>query len=740
MSTIYSFGSYVRRRRKALDMTQRELAEVVGCALVTLKKIETDRRRPSPEMAARLAECLAVPEAEHLAFMAAARGAGQVDNLAPPRPTALFPPHDVVPTAPTQLIGREAEIATTLALLSLSDVRLATLVGPGGIGKTRLALAAAAALQQTRPRLFGEGIVFVDLAATSDAGKLTPAMAAALGFELDTGGRDPRPPFDQLAAFLKTRNTLLILDNLEQIAGARHVIDNLLRSTTNLKILATSRERLDLPWEHLVSLPGLAYPTGTAADPAEFPAGRLFLARARRIRPNYSPDPADRRGLAELCALVDGMPLALELAASWIDTLSLAEIAGELHHDLGFPVGSDDLPQRHSSLRAVWDSAWERLDAPEQAAFAQLCVFRGGFTRAAAESVAGVTLGLLGRLTAKYLITLDRKAGRYRVHEMLRQYGFANLEALGAGETLTRRFNYFSRFVADQALRIHGPEQPDALRRIAAETDNLAAALEWGLSTPGEGERTAQMMDDLHWYWRIRSHVAEASAWLDRALALPGLSAVAEAQLLYGAGHFAWMRGDFFLARDRHTAVLARWQAAAAADSLAAAVTTLHLAMSYSNLEDQPGAAPLFAAALARFRELGATWYETFSLSLVAKNRQALGDGDGAARAAAEHLRLVAQLGDPWLTGLGRLLLGELALDAGDLAGARRLLEEGLAAQRVTGHSHSVGAALTMLGEIARQVGDRAAALEYYGEAAALYETMGFAGFAAETREIIRLL
>lgn len=737
MEPIFSFGYFVRRRRKALDLTQRELAEAAGCALVTLKKIETDRRRPSPEMAARLAECLALPEAEWPVFMAAARGIAPVDALAGPQPAPLFPPADALPATPLPLIGREAEIATVLALLAAPDARLVTLVGPGGIGKTRLALATAGTLQQTHPRPFSAGIVFIDLAAAFDPAQIAPAIAAATGFEPDTGGRrDARPASEQLAAFLRPRDMLLILDNLEQLDGARRVIDELLRATAAPKFLATSRERLDLPWEHLVALPGLAYPFG-GKDAAEYPAGRLFLARARRLRPDYAPGPADLRALAALCALVDGMPLALELAATWIDTLSLSDITAELSHDLGLPGDSGgELPERHRSLQAVWDSAWARLTPAEQAAFAQLCVFRGGFTRDAAAAVAGVTLGLLGRLTGKYLITLDRDAGRYRIHELLRQYGYANLEAAGAaGETHRSHFNYLLDLVESQAPRIHGPEQAAALGRIAAEAGNLDLALEWALADPGRGDELARLCAGLHWYWRIRSRVAEASAWLDRALAQPGLSAVAVARLLFGAGHFAWMRGEFELARDRHRAALDRWQAAGLGDSLEAAVTTQHLAMSYSQLGDPEAAAPLFAAAHARFTALGATWYEAFILPQIAQNRQALGDMDGAERAAAGHLALAARVGDPWLTGLGRVNLGELAWRAGDRPRARQLMAEGIAAQRLTGHSHSVGAALLMLGEIALQEGDRVAAGDYFGQAVALYETMGHARYAAEAKD-----
>lgn len=749
---IYSFGTFVRRRRKALDMTQRELAEAVGCALVTLKKIETDQRRPSPEMAARLAECLAIPEAEMAPFLAAARGLLAVDSLARQPPPALLPPRDVVPLAATPLIGREVDIATVLALLGSPDARLVSLVGPGGIGKTRLALGAAAALQQVRPRPFASGIVFVDLAAVSDVAGMADAVATAMGFEPNTRSHAPRSVFDQMAEFLRRRDILLILDNLEQLDGARRVIDDLLRATSSLKVLATSRERLDLPWEHLLALRGLAYPSETAADPATFPAGQLFLNRARRLRPDFVPGLADRRALTGLCALVDGLPLALELAAAWIDTLSLAEIAAELRHDLSLPGETrDDRPERHRSLGAVWDGAWARLAEAERAAFAQLCVFRGGFTRSAAEAVAGVTLGLLGRLTAKYLITFDPGAGRYRIHELLRQYGYANLETLGtADDAHQRHFDYFLAYIESLAPRVRSWEQAEALGRIAADSDNVAAALEWGLARAERVDSVVRLLSALHWYWRIRSRVLEASTWIERALAVLGLTPVgtgmkpaqtpAAAQLLFESGHFAWMRGEFFLARDRQAAALAIWEALGRGDGHEAAVTRQHLAMALSYLDDPWAAAPLAEAALVRFRELGQTWWVTFILPQVAKIRLTLGDRAGSDAAAAEHLQLVDNLGFPWLTGLGRLNLGELAWQQGDHDRARRLIEEGLAAQRLVGHTHSVGSALMMLGEIAVEQGDRRAAAGHFAEALALYEAIGHTHFAAEASEKLRLI
>lgn len=330
METIYSFGYWVRRRRKALDLTQRELADRVGCALITLKKIEADERRPSPQMAERLAEALAIPVGDHDDFIASARGDRPVDTLGPPPQPIFHRVRDFIPSPATPLVGREAELRTALALLERPDARLVTIAGPGGIGKTRLALAVGEALRERGPHRYPQGVFFVDLAAASSAGDMAGTIAAALGFEPDDRNRDRQPIVRQLAEYLRARDCLVILDNVEQIEGAGAALHEWLRQSTAVCFLVTSRERLNLAGEHLLALPGLPCPTGEMPDPESYPAGRLFLARARRVRSGFVAREGEWTALADICRMVDGMPLALELAAGWVETLTTGEIAFEL--------------------------------------------------------------------------------------------------------------------------------------------------------------------------------------------------------------------------------------------------------------------------------------------------------------------------------------------------------------------------------------------------------------------------
>lgn len=739
MEEVSSFGYWVRRRRKALDMTQRELADVTGCALVTLKKIELDERRPSVEMAERLAGALKLDLAERDAFIAIARGRLPAADLAPPAVARALAPRDFLPAPATPLVGREGEIATVLALLEQPDVRLVTLLGPGGMGKTRLALAVGEALLRRTPRPYRSGILFVDLAVATSAEQLVLDIAAAVGFKPDAGGNTAVET--QLAGYLRERPYLLILDNLEQVQGAAGAISRLLGGTLQPRFLVTSRQRLGLSWEHVVSLPGLAFPHDPADDPAAFPSGRLFLNRAGRILPGYELQPGEASTLAHLCALVDGMPLALELAAAWVDTLRLEEIVAELSRDLGV-LDSDleELPQRHRSLRAVWESTWERLEEAERTAFARLSVFQGGFTRGAAEAVAGASLGTLAGLTGRYLVGLDRAAGRYRLHELLRQFGYAKLVERGEAEAIHRLyFDFYCAFAREQMARLRGRELSDAQARFVAEMDNLTCALDWGLRHPEVADETAALFNDVAWHWRIRSQIAEASAWSARVMAGGGRSSLGQAQVLLHDGQFTWMRGDAELARNRQLAALSLLAGCDAGDPAVqhlAAEVNHHLAMALHGLGQTGSADALLEQSVATFRQLDDRWWLAFSLSWLSRARYTLGDIASASAAREEYSALAHSIGNPWLPIHG-LHHAEVLFDEGRLQESRTMALNTARNQRLTGHLHSLGQTYILLGRIDRREGDEAAAGRNFEEAIAVFESIGHERYIAEVKALM---
>lgn len=739
VETIYSFGYWVRRRRKALDLTQRELAGRVGCALITLKKIEADERRPSGQMAERLAEALTIPAAEYEAFISAARGERPVDTLGPPSQPIFHRTRDMIPTPATPLVGREAELRTVLALLERPDASLVTIAGPGGIGKTRLALAVGETLRERGPHRFPQGIFFVDLAAALTGDDMAGAIAATLGFEPDERNRDRLPIVRQLGDYLRTRDCLLILDNVEQIEEAAATLHEWLRQSTVVCFLVTSRERMNLMGEHLLALPGLPCPAGEMPDPESYPAGRLFLTRARRVRPEFVAREGEWSALAGICRMVDGMPLALELAAGWVETLTTGEIAFELQRDLGLLAGDlIDLPDRHRSLDAVWASTWARLDEETQAAFTRLSLFRGGFTRAAAEAVAGASLATLARLTGHFLMTLERETGRYRIHELLRQYGLEQLGASSAAADARRQhFDYYEKLLAEEVPRMRGPEQLDVLARLDLEQDNIRLALRWGLESPVYADRLAEMLFNLHWYWRARSRVREGQEWAAQALAMSGRSPAGEAALRFVAGHMVWMAGDFAGAREYQSGSLANWEASGQSDS----ILTAHIynAMGMAKFQEGQNSEALQwkRRSLALFRELGDEWGSTFILGQMGRVYQLLGDSEIGEAVMGEALLLGRRLGDPFLLAIFLSNAAYMALGDGDMARAAELAREAGVYQRATGHTHSLGQSLMMLGRYARQQGDEATARAYLEEALAVFRDIGHQGFVAQVEELL---
>ena len=355
---------------------------------------------------------------------------------------AASPQHNL-PSPLTSFVGRADELAHLAAQLN-GDTRLLTVVGAGGVGKTRLALAAAGALRGQ----FADGTWWVALAGVQPAddeaiqrATLASAIATALGRTL--GGR--RPPLDELADTLHDCAALLVLDNCEHLPEVAAVARALLETAPKLRVLATSREPLGLGGEALLRLGGLPVPEAGAADPASYPGVRLFLERAARHTPGWGQDAAEVAAVARLCRLLDGLPLGIELAAHWVGHYTPDEIAAAIQTDLDFLAArTRDVPDRHRSLRAVFDYTWNLLTAVEQQGLAHLSVFRGTFDRAAAQAVAGVRATTLVALVDKSLLR-QAEVGRYNLHELLRQFAAERLDA--SGEAVAMRVQHAAYYL-----------------------------------------------------------------------------------------------------------------------------------------------------------------------------------------------------------------------------------------------------------------------------------------------------
>ncbi len=498
MEPVVSFGQWVRMRRTSLHLTQGELARRVFCSEITIRKIEGDERRPSPEIARGLAEHLQLPADLAPRFLKVARGDLNVDHLPLLQVDSERPRHwlPVLSRADlaipnTSFLGRTQEVAQICDLLQASDVRLLTLVGPPGIGKSRLSLHVAAELGDA----FLNGAQFVPLAPLRDPALVPDAVAQLFGFA-ESGFATP---LDYLRVELRQRHLLLILDNFEQVLAARAFVQELLAVAPQVKILVTSRVALGVAGERLFPVPALSMPVTANAPSAlaaiRFPAVQLLVSRARAANPAFALTTENAGDIAAICARVDGLPLAIELVAARLKTLTPAALLARLTDWLALPVeGAGALPERHRTLRSAIAWSYDLLAPAAQSLFARLGVFVHGATLELAQAVcagadkpAGSVNEQLEILVSHNLVRAeDGGAGatRYTMLETVLDYARDRLAVQGEMELIRRRHaEAFCAFAEAAAPRLLGLERRAWLERVEAETDNLRAALGWGRST-----------------------------------------------------------------------------------------------------------------------------------------------------------------------------------------------------------------------------------------------------------------
>ncbi|HVO70443.1 MAG TPA: helix-turn-helix domain-containing protein, partial [Aggregatilineaceae bacterium] len=587
------FGNWLRQRRKALDLTQAELAQQVGCALVTMKKIETGVRRPSKQIAERLATVLAIEPSAQAAFVAFARELSATPPAGLAAGMGSGPAHHL-PSQPTTFVGRSRELADIRQRLDDPDCRLLTLVGPGGIGKTSLAVEAA----HQHSANFAHGAHFVSLALVDSADSLVFAIGNALEFSFS----GPEASVVQLRNYLSDRTLLLLLDNFEHLLDAVPLLVDLLAGAPDLKLLVTSRERLNLRGEWVLPIEGMDYPQALDHQQLEsYSAVQLFVQSARRVQPGFSLQ-SDTPDVLHICQLVEGMPLAIELAAAWVRLLPCSRIAERLASNLDFLVSPQrDVPERHRSLRAVFDKSWSLLSGIEQTALAKLSVFRGSFDLEAAEEVGGASLGLLADLVDKSMLRADG-AGRYALHELLRQY---------AADQLTH-----------QAVEADHQERAIDYLTHAAERASGAAAHRQAAALLGQAIAIAEEVDQSALLGELHHKRAQAllkvSMWIE---ARPDLEAAMMAtgsddpdqrvQILLELADVNFFQHDLSRQRQLVSEAVALAEAAQRGDLAAAAMVKQGLVE--TNAGNLKEAVSLYERALARgadaHHELGRTLY-----------------------------------------------------------------------------------------------------------------------------------
>jgi predicted ATPase/DNA-binding SARP family transcriptional activator len=420
----------------------------------------------------------------------------------------LFTPTHNFPPQPTPFIGRMDELAALNTYLTDPGIRLVTIVGPGGIGKTQLVIACARQIATVEPPQFPDGIFFISLAAISDPDRIIPTMAEGIDFQLQGGEQERRTPQQQILDFLREKQKLLIMEDFEHLLDSMGFLADILDTAPGVQIIATSRERLHLQQEQVYPIQGLEFPDWeTREDALEYAAVQLFLQSAHRNQPDFAlTGEDDLTNLARISRLVAGMPLAIELAAAWVDMLSLAEIAAEMEQGLDIlETAKRDMPERQRSIRATIDYSWQKLDVDQQAVFAQLSVFQGGFTRYAADVVSGASLRQLSRLVHKSLLQFNQPQQRYQMHELLRQYGVEKLAEDKTNQKAVHRKHaqYYTQFLGEKETQLYGRQEAVAMREIIFSIDNIQAAWQW-LVQEKQGEKLLASMNALRYYYATR--------------------------------------------------------------------------------------------------------------------------------------------------------------------------------------------------------------------------------------------
>jgi predicted ATPase/DNA-binding winged helix-turn-helix (wHTH) protein len=639
-----------------------------------------------------------------------------------------------LPVLRTGFVGREKETAAARELLLRPDVRLVTVTGPGGIGKTRLAVEVASALHQEFPG----GIHFVPLAPLSDPGLIAAVIVQALGMR-GAGGQSPLEILRESLRNSVSAPMLLLLDNFEHLVPAAPIVAELLVMVPNLKILVTSRAALHLYGEHEFPVPPLAMPDPLRVPPVEdlsqYPAVALFVQRAVAAKLDFELNRENATAVAEICARLDGLPLAIELAAARVKVLSPASLLTRLASRLRLLTGgARDLPERQQTLRAAMDWSYDLLNPAEQKLFRRLSVFVGGCNLEGVEAVCDtkgdLDLDLLegmGSMVDKSLVLQAPPANgevRFVMLETIREYALEKLEVSGEESSTKRAHAAYCLVLAEEApAEQTGAQSAGQMEHFVADNGNFRAALEW-LTDTGDAEWGMRLGAALFRFWETREYLTEGRARLGKLLKLPRAAAATKfrARALFAAGVLAGGQGDYLAADElvRESLDIARQFD----DGQGVAVSLNALAVLAQDRGDLAAAHALFEESLEVWRELGDSKDVARSLSNLANVATMQGDHARASSLYEECLAIFQGLGDR--TGVAWSLnsQGDVARDRGDKLAARELYGQGLAIFRELGDRWGIAGTLADLGNMAREERDFSAAHSLYRESLKIFQQL----------------
>jgi predicted ATPase/transcriptional regulator with XRE-family HTH domain len=719
------FGSMLRRHRRAAGLSQEDLADRAGLSVDAIAALERGRRRaPRPLTARLLAKALALDEAARATFLSSAAGAS-VDAA-----TVWSPP----PVPTTELVGRTGELADAMLRLTESPTRLLTLTGPGGIGKTRLAVALAAACAER----LAASASWVSLEPLVEGSSVAATVAASIGLRPMPG----QDPLDPIAAAVGQRPVLLVLDNCEHVVGdAATLVATLLSRCPQLHVLVTSRERLGVPGEAVQIVDPLSIPPEDC--PAELlvgsPAVRLFLARAveRGVRTGDRQLPE----VARIVRRLDGIPLAIELATARLNVLTIAQIADELDESLQILRVDDRIgPRRHRTMRRAVAWSFDLLDERDRHCLAALSIFVGGWTREAAEAVCEGLLDtdpatpgdepdlidLMGRLADRSLLLVRRSGptARYDAMAAIRDYAFHQLGEFGLSDTVARRHAaYFADFAESAEAELRGPAQADVLNRLSVELDNLRAAIRWSVDR-GEVDLALRLAGASWTFCYLRGHYSEGREWLEAALGMgAGGSWQARANAMLGAGMLAFLQCEYDLATERIESALREYRTHR--DRTGTALCLQRLGSVARERADYDRAAELLRQSRQLSAELddrsGLAWADHY-LGFVSWLRGDLDEAESRCGAAQAVFR---DLGDGEGIAWSLISLGVVALYRGDLDLAEAKLSECLGLSQRMGYREGAAWSLNQLGVVELRRGRTERAVHLLDESLAEHRDLG---------------
>ncbi len=729
-----AFGDLLRQYRVTAGLTQHALAERARVGRRTISDLERGLfHSPQRDTVARLAQALDLSARDRIGFEAAGlRRHGS--SLS--RPPQTGHSHNLPPQL-TGLVGRERDVAVVAALLRHDDGRLLTLTGPPGVGKTRLSMGAAERLLG----LFADGVYVIALAPVTDPDQVASVIAATLGVR-EEGGQSVG---ESVRAHLRERHMLLVLDNFEHVAAAAVLVVDLLTVCPRLTVLVTSRAPLHVRGEQTFAVSPLALPDPTDPLPVDtltqYSAIELFLQRARALAPDFELTVANAPAVVAICRRLDGLPLAIELAAPRIALLPPQALLARLERRLSLLIaGAHDLPRRQRTLRTAIAWSYDLLDADERALFARLGIFVVNCTLEAAEAVCGTAgdrqdtvLDRLASLMNKSLLRMDvggHGEPRFGMLETIREYALERLAESGDEEESRRRHAGYYLALAEAAEpELTGPTQGMWLERLEDEGDNLRAALRWARESE-EIETGLRLAGALWRFWYTRGYQREGRGWLEGLLALAvtgpdGPSMVAQAKALNAAGVLAYYQGDCVQAIALHEESLALRRELA--DKQAIASSLHNLASNVALCGDHERAVELYEESLALSRDLGAKLAIAATLSNLGDIAREQGAYGRATALSEESLALMRELGDTWGIALLLTNLGRLACEQRDYRRAAGLYAESLALYRRLGDKSEVIACLQDVADLIYRQGQAEQAARLYGAVAAGRDANGHA-------------